>query len=341
MTTTQRVSRPFDLGDPTAEPGSLPWVKWVFEDAKSVLNDATTAREHVQWPVAAVRTDDRFRLLMDANGRPFFMWEVFCTTPQPHGLGYSPEVIDAIIAERKTIAQRDAEDQRRQRTPGRPSKTDNNVNNSTGRPEGNTAEQGLRRLRKDRPDLHQRVLAGELTVHGAMVLAGFRTKTITVPAEPRSLAAALLRQLGPEDLGIVLVELRAHSEQGDHGETVTGDSRSAEAAPVLRAGGPARLVQHSAVFGRMETEVREFRVGDVYPYGESSRSVGIDFVEPGKSQHYAFTMRTDGERYLTVEMAGQTVYDSRIDVPIDMDKWHETDARFQTRRSLSLVGGDA
>jgi hypothetical protein len=329
------------MGDPTAPRGTLPWVRYVFEQAKIALNDASTMREHVQSQVSALRTGDHFRLLTDSHGRNFFMWEMFTTTDQPHGLGYDQEAIDAIIAERKTIAQRDAEDQRRQRPTGRPPKTGNNVPNSTKRPEGNTAEKGLRRLRKDRPDLHQRVLAGELSAHAAMVLAGFRTKTITVPAEPRSLAAGLLRQLAPEDLAILLTELRAHSEQGHHGETVTGDSRSAEAAPVLRAGGPARLVQHSAVFGRVETEVREFRVGDVYRYGESSHSVGIDFVEPGKSQHYAFTMRTDGERYLTVEMAGQTVYDSRIDVPIDMDKWHETDVRFQTRRSLSLVGGDA
>ena len=43
-------------------------------------------------------------------------------------------------------------------------------------PTGNSREKGLRRRRKDRPDLHARVLAGELSVHRAMVLAGFRKK---------------------------------------------------------------------------------------------------------------------------------------------------------------------
>jgi hypothetical protein len=34
-------------------------------------------------------------------------------------------------------------------------------------PTGNSAARALRRLRKDRPDLHARILAGELTPHGA------------------------------------------------------------------------------------------------------------------------------------------------------------------------------
>jgi hypothetical protein len=49
------------------------------------------------------------------------------------------------------------------------------------RPGGNTSAKALRRLRKDRPDLHAEVLAGKKSPHAAMVEAGFRPKTITVP----------------------------------------------------------------------------------------------------------------------------------------------------------------
>lgn len=42
-------------------------------------------------------------------------------------------------------------------------------------PDGTSAEAALRRLRKDRPDPHERVLAGELSAHGAAVAAGFRS----------------------------------------------------------------------------------------------------------------------------------------------------------------------
>jgi hypothetical protein len=43
-------------------------------------------------------------------------------------------------------------------------------------PTGNTAALAIRRLRKDRPDIHARVLAGELSAHAGMVEAGFRKK---------------------------------------------------------------------------------------------------------------------------------------------------------------------
>ena len=43
-----------------------------------------------------------------------------------------------------------------------------------GRPEGNSRDKALRRLRDHRPDLHARVLAGELSPHRAMI-EGFRT----------------------------------------------------------------------------------------------------------------------------------------------------------------------
>lgn len=41
-------------------------------------------------------------------------------------------------------------------------------------PTGNSIEAALRRLRRDRPDLHARVLAGELSAHHAAIEAGFR-----------------------------------------------------------------------------------------------------------------------------------------------------------------------
>jgi hypothetical protein len=49
------------------------------------------------------------------------------------------------------------------------------INDSkTARPTGTSRDQGLRRLRKDRPDLHKDVIEGDKSVHKAMVEAGFR-----------------------------------------------------------------------------------------------------------------------------------------------------------------------
>jgi hypothetical protein len=56
----------------------------------------------------------------------------------------------------------------------------NNVNEvSEERPVGNSNTYALRKLRRDRPDLHRSVLDEEITPHAAMVEAGFRPRSAT------------------------------------------------------------------------------------------------------------------------------------------------------------------
>jgi hypothetical protein len=55
---------------------------------------------------------------------------------------------------------------------------------ASGRPSGNSRAAFLRRLRKDRPDIHARVLAGELSPHASMIEAGFRKNHSPSPAIP-------------------------------------------------------------------------------------------------------------------------------------------------------------
>jgi hypothetical protein len=61
-------------------------------------------------------------------------------------------------------------------------------------PTGNSTDAGLRRLRKNRPELHKRVLCGALTVHGAMKVAGFRKVPSAI-----EVAQKAYRKLGPRE----------------------------------------------------------------------------------------------------------------------------------------------
>lgn len=45
-------------------------------------------------------------------------------------------------------------------------------------PRGTTATYAIARLRRDRPDIHDRVLAGEISPHAGMIEAGFRKKAV-------------------------------------------------------------------------------------------------------------------------------------------------------------------
>jgi hypothetical protein len=72
-------------------------------------------------------------------------------------------------------------------------------NNVPSRPEGNSRAKALRKLRKDAPELHADVLAGNLSAHAAMVKAGYRPQTFTVRADSAESVAATLRRRLPAD----------------------------------------------------------------------------------------------------------------------------------------------
>lgn len=75
-------------------------------------------------------------------------------------------------------------------------------------PSGDTTEAALRRLRKYRPDLHERVMGGELSPHAAAVEAGFRSKRFSVPGDPKRAAAILRRHFTAGDLNDLVRYLR-------------------------------------------------------------------------------------------------------------------------------------
>jgi hypothetical protein len=83
-------------------------------------------------------------------------------------------------------------------------------------PVGNSKQQALRKLRKDRPDLHEQVIKGEKTPHAAMVEAGFRKRSITVPLDTEQAARTLLRNFTQEQLleviALLVTELQAGKE---------------------------------------------------------------------------------------------------------------------------------
>lgn len=121
----------------------------------------------------------------------------FVETPPLKGLGSDIDLIRRVAAGDAELL--DLLDQALQNPHGGDRSNVNNVN--VGRPEGNRTAAALRRLRKDRPDLHAQVLANELSAHRAMIEAGFRPRTVTVRTDrPDSIARTLRKNLTPEAL---------------------------------------------------------------------------------------------------------------------------------------------
>lgn len=78
--------------------------------------------------------------------------------------------------------------------------------NVTLKPQRGNADTYIRRrLKRDNPDLAERVESGELSPHAAAIQAGFKPKTFTVRADrAESIVTTLRRQLDPETLAMVI-----------------------------------------------------------------------------------------------------------------------------------------
>jgi hypothetical protein len=131
---------------------------------------------------------------------------------------------------------------------------------------GGSATYAIRKLRRSRPDLHAKVLAGELSPHAAMVQAGFRPKVITVPLDVEKAAAALARAFTEDEMRSLQEQLaritprRGASSAEARGDDSAGDGPHRRDAPHVQDSG----VTHREVTRRGSvTVVRdpEFTVG--------------------------------------------------------------------------------
>ena len=170
----------------------------VIDSLASSMRHGLSGLERVPELVIQVCENGLWREWVTKRGEPVGheRFEDFVTTEPLKGLGTTVEAL--LRACRDHQKARDAIDDARQRPAHRPTGTLDNVK---GYSDGNSADQALRRLRKDRPDLHEAVLEERLSAHAAMVQAGFRPRTATVRLDnPEKIATTLRKRLSPEQL---------------------------------------------------------------------------------------------------------------------------------------------
>jgi hypothetical protein len=130
----------------------------------------------------------------------FRNFEEFVVSKPPKGLGSSIDLIARMLKDDKESL--DLLDKLLQRQKGRPKpETLYNIQGSPVKaPTGTSQAAALRRLRAQRPDLHQRVLKNELSPHAAMVEAGFRARMVSIPIDPERAAAVLIKHFNRTQL---------------------------------------------------------------------------------------------------------------------------------------------
>jgi hypothetical protein len=73
--------------------------------------------------------------------------------------------------------------------------------------QGTDKDYTVRRLERDRPDLAKKVINGELSANAAAIEAGFRTKTVTMPLEPKRAAETLKRHFTKKQIKAIIEAL--------------------------------------------------------------------------------------------------------------------------------------
>lgn len=136
----------------------------------------------------------------------------FVSAPPLQGLGATIGLVRRVVADDREAL--DLLDRELQEPAGRPAEIVDNINNFPGRPSGTSRDQAIRRLRSEAEHgnetaagLHADVMAGRISAHAAMVRAGFRARTISVPVGDPERTAASLRKHMSGDALVRLAEL--------------------------------------------------------------------------------------------------------------------------------------
>jgi len=108
-------------------------------------------------------------------------FESFVTTEPPEGLGTDVRMIQNMCRDHRDVL--DEIDKVTQGVTG--------VHNMNTRPWGTSAAQALRKLRKDAPEVHAKVIAGDISPNAGMIKAGFRKKTMQCPVEVEAVVRAI------------------------------------------------------------------------------------------------------------------------------------------------------
>lgn len=188
-----------EVGDERAEPGTRPWAASLRLKVQGVLHDAEWNMNRIKSLTKLMDQHEGWRVLEDAKGRPFRSFEAFARYRRPWGLG-----IDDLPEQRQAVVLGKV---------GRPTKEEG----ENGRVTTISGDRGrtylTARLRRDRPDLAEKVDRGEVSAHRAAIEAGFRRETVTVPKDLQAFVLAAVRLFGVDAVRAALEAVPALNQE--------------------------------------------------------------------------------------------------------------------------------
>ena len=177
---------------------------WVNEAQRRLGEGEASLTDVLPGIIAKILRDGLWKHRTTKDGRAFTSFREFCEYKLWWGLECPYDRMRAYCDHNEEARRLLAEDLEPVAAHGgkREARQDGNTNLPKG--EGTTATYTLRRLKRDRPDLATRVVAGELSAHAAAIEAGFRRPAITVTAADPETAAQKIRATFGDEFALAL-----------------------------------------------------------------------------------------------------------------------------------------
>lgn len=197
-----------ELGDPDAPVGSRSWCLYTANEIRKMLYDKQQLGARLHDYVSAFQERHGWQEL------GFLTWEDFCVKRlqvRADDVAAAAKAQIAAIAER-AVPLNGHEYGNGVAGPGRGNKTDNNNNVFSCGMQGTSPEYLTARIARDRPDILERMKAGEYkSVRGAAIDAGIidpdKTRRYSLPTDPTTAAHYLLRKVDAAWIATFVAEL--------------------------------------------------------------------------------------------------------------------------------------
>jgi hypothetical protein len=168
-----------------------------------IMHGGTEAFNLVPKAIRKIITEKQWQSRLDRNGKPFTSFEAFVTHKLWWGLESSIDDLCVFCHKTPEIEQLVLAEMDPGREHRRPTKEEQDNKGSNTTFIGRGATYVMKRLKRDRPDLFQKVIDGHLSANEAAIKAGFRKKP-----EPIKEIRKLIRKCNEDDLKILLKEIR-------------------------------------------------------------------------------------------------------------------------------------
>lgn len=199
-----------DIGDANAPIGSPEWCKYAHGVLCSSKRRTNSEVSNLKYALLEFRKNQRWQQLVNDNGKPFVSWEDYVQYPEPSGLGMPPASAklvmeelddsrllgDVLVRARRNQA---IEAQAPELQPVGTNQYGDGGRDKKSVPTSRAAAYDIARLRRDRPDILPRVLAGEISANAGMVEAGFRKPAKSRRKSPLERILKLLPELTPAE----------------------------------------------------------------------------------------------------------------------------------------------